>query len=219
MTRAGTPAAITPAGRERVTTLLAATTVLWPIRQPLRTTTFIPNQTSSSITIAANSPGKPLARMTGSSGWRSVSTIVQLAPHRTRSPIVMECDAAITVALKPQSSPILMQASRRAAMIHRRLSPTVFDHSDERKTARSPMAMRAVGCLRRIGTPQNLESLPIWIPHHHASHRLHHVLFAWNIRVITAVTAYGRQSRGDLIQDDSRWFIGPRRESVSHRKK
>src|SRR3954465_7805536 len=70
-TRAGTPIATTPAGRSRVTTAPAPTTVCSPIVTPGQTITPALNQTLSPTTIGL-ADSQPIRRGSGSIGWVAV---------------------------------------------------------------------------------------------------------------------------------------------------
>src|SRR6478735_8606605 len=98
ITRAGLPTATTFAGRSRVTTAPAPTTVFSPMLTPGHTTTPPPSHTLSPIVIGA-APSHFSRRGPGSTGWVGVSSCT-FGPICTSSPIV-------TVATSRLSSPKL----------------------------------------------------------------------------------------------------------------
>ena len=82
-----------------------------PICTPFITTTFAPNHTLSSMTIAFG------ADVRGSSKWKSPSIMTQLAPILHPLPMLTLFHDVIVVLLIPVFSPIWIDALSRAVVI------------------------------------------------------------------------------------------------------
>jgi len=158
MTRQGFPAATTPSGTLRATTLPAPMTLPAPIRTPLRMTARAPMNTSSSITTVSSgdvSGGGAYRRGIASTGWKSVSTTATSAPRSTRFPIRMPRCAQRVVPLIPTSEPTMIEAPAPSVrMMTGRATPSAVALLREIRTDRAPMAILEPGAISMIGRPR-----------------------------------------------------------------
>lgn len=166
-TRQGLPAATTLAGILAETMLPAPMTDPEPILTPFITIEPVPMKTSSSITtsflIAKSVP--MYLRGTASTGWKSVSNIVTLAPSRHLLPMSTAAEAQMTPPLIPVSAPITILAScERVRRIVARFTPSAVSLELLMILTLSPNSIEDPGYTVTIGRPRRLMDLEATTP-------------------------------------------------------